>query len=158
MPLTPPQSHQNLHRTGETDPWRAQTKACAHQDPAERSSDPTRLVHECPGVSGTGIGWLWPAAGLGALSVAVCAWDLLNEVTIIFITSTIVWSQVKQQGGNTALPINRKLDYRFTEHCPAHQNKTQFPPQSVSPSGSFHKPLFLFPQRVDRMKTTITEN
>ena len=35
--------------------------------------------------------------------------DLLKEVTIIFITSTIVWSQVKQQGRNTALPINRKL-------------------------------------------------
>ena len=30
---------------------------------------------------------------VGALSVAVCAWDLLKEVTIIFITSTIVWSQ-----------------------------------------------------------------
>ena len=27
-----------------------------------------------------------------------------------FITSTIVWSQVKQQGGNTAPPINRKSD------------------------------------------------
>ena len=24
-----------------------------------------------------------------------CAWDLLKEVTIIFITFTIVWSQVK---------------------------------------------------------------
>ena len=36
------------------------------------------------------------AAGLGALSVAVHAWDLLKEVTIIFITSTIVWPQVKQ--------------------------------------------------------------
>ena len=33
----------------------------------------------------------WPAAGLGALSVAVPAWDLLREVAIIFITSTIVW-------------------------------------------------------------------
>ena len=50
------------------------------------------------------MGWRWPAAGLGALSVAVCAWDLLKEVTIIFITSTIGWPQVKQQGGNTALP------------------------------------------------------
>ena len=29
---------------------------------------------------------------------------------IIFITSTTVWYQVKQQGGNTALSINRKLD------------------------------------------------
>ena len=27
----------------------------------------------------------------GALSVTVPAWDLLKEVTIIFITSTIVW-------------------------------------------------------------------
>ena len=56
------------------------------------------------------MGWWWPAAGLGALRVAMCAWDLLKEVTIIYINSTIVWSQVKQQGGNTALPINRKLD------------------------------------------------
>ena len=44
------------------------------------------------------MGWQWPATESGALSV-VCAWDLLKEVTIIFITSTIVWPQVKQQGG-----------------------------------------------------------
>ena len=78
----------------------------------------------------------WVGGGLlhlGALSVAVHAWDLLKEVTIIFITSTIVWAQVKQQGGNTGSPRNRKLDLRFPEHGPANQNKTQFPPQSVSP-------------------------
>ena len=46
----------------------------------------------------------------GALRAAVCAWDLLKEVATIFITSTIVWPQVKQKGGNTALPFNRKLD------------------------------------------------
>ena len=56
------------------------------------------------------MGQQWPGAGSGALSGAVHAWDLLKEVTIIFITSIIVWPQVKQQGGNTALPINRKLD------------------------------------------------
>ena len=56
------------------------------------------------------MGHQWPAAGSGALSVAVCAQALLKEVAIIFITSTIVWSQVKQQGGNTALQIDRKLD------------------------------------------------
>ena len=33
----------------------------------------------------------WPAAGLGALSVAVCAGGVLKEVAIIFITSTIVF-------------------------------------------------------------------
>ena len=46
----------------------------------------------------------------GALSVAVRAWDLLKEVTIIFITFTIVWPQDKKQGRNTSLPINRKVD------------------------------------------------
>ena len=65
-----------------------------------------------------------PAAGLEALSVEVCAWDLLKEGAIIFIISTMVWPQVKQQGGNTALPINRKLDQSFTELGPAPQNKT----------------------------------
>ena len=40
--------------------------------------------------------------------------DILKN--LIFITSTIVLPQIKQQGGNTAPPINRKLDQRFTEH------------------------------------------
>ena len=79
------------------------------------------------------MGQQWPAAGSGTLSVAVHAWELLKEVTIIFITSTIAWSQVKQQGGNTVTPINRKLDSKFTEHSTAYQNKIQFPPKSVSP-------------------------
>ena len=40
-------------------------------------------------------------------SVALRAWDLLKEVAIFFITSTIVWPQVKQQ----------------REHSPTHQKK-----------------------------------
>ena len=36
------------------------------------------------------MGQRWPAAGLGALSVVVCAWDLLKEVAIILIASTLV--------------------------------------------------------------------
>ena len=44
----------------------------------------------CLSVSGGGVGQRWPAAGLGALSVVIHAWNLLREVTIIFITSTIV--------------------------------------------------------------------
>ena len=48
----------------------------------------------------------------GALSVAVRVWDLLKEVTIIFITSTIVWLQVKQQGGNTA-PHQQKIGLKI---------------------------------------------
>ena len=54
------------------------------------TKDWLRLSCECPGVSSRGMGQWWPAAGSGALSAAVNAWDLLKEVTIIFITSTIV--------------------------------------------------------------------
>ena len=43
-------------------------------------------------VCGEGVGWQWPATGSGALSAALRAWDLFQAVTIIFITSTIVWS------------------------------------------------------------------
>ena len=75
LPLTPPQCHKNLHRTGETDSWRAQTKPYVHQDPGDRSSDPTRdwtrLACECPGVSGGGMGRRWPAERSGALRVCI---------------------------------------------------------------------------------------
>ena len=67
---------------------RTQEKGAA--TPQETDPDLLMSVQE-----GGGVGQQWPAAGLGALSVAVCAWDLLEEVPIIFITSTIVWSQVK---------------------------------------------------------------
>jgi len=49
-----------------------------------------------------------PAAGLGALSAAMRAWDLLKEVAIIFMTSTIVWSQVKQQEATQPCPSTEK--------------------------------------------------
>ena len=40
-------THRNIEPPGptqdwETDSWRAQTEPCAHQDPEERGSDPTR--------------------------------------------------------------------------------------------------------------------
>ena len=81
----------------------------------------------------------------------------VEEGAIIFITSTIVWPQVKQQGGNRAPPINRKLDWRFTDHGPAHLNRIQFPLLSF-PSWSFRKTLILIRQRAGRLKTSITEN
>ena len=84
-----------LTQDWEIDSWRAQIESYVHQDPGEGSSDPTgdwpRLACECPGVSSGGVGWRWPAAGLGVLDVAVHAWDLLKEVTIIFIISTKIW-------------------------------------------------------------------
>ena len=44
--------------------------------PQETDSDMPVSVQE----SGGGVGRWWPAAGLGALSVSVPAWDLLKEV------------------------------------------------------------------------------
>ena len=83
-----------LTQDWETDSWQAKTEPCVHQHWGERSSDPTRdwlrLALKCPEISGGGLGQRWPAAGLGALSVAVRARDLVKEVAIIFITSTTV--------------------------------------------------------------------
>ena len=52
------------------------------------------------------MGWQWPAAGSRALSVAVLAQDLLKEVAVIFITSTIVWPQV-----------NHSVMSNYLQHC-----------------------------------------
>ena len=55
---------------------------------------------------------VWVGSGLlqGWGTEGSSAWGLLKEVAIIFITSTMVWSQVKQQVGNRVPPINGKLD------------------------------------------------
>ena len=83
--LTPPQSHQELHRTGETDSWKAQTKPCVHQDTGEskRSSDPIRDDPDLPVSVQESLAevWVskWPVAGSGALSVAGQSQGLLKE-------------------------------------------------------------------------------
>ena len=63
-------------------------------------------------------------------SVAVHAWDLIKEVAIIFITSTIVWPQVNNREGtqphpstenwtkvllSMALPIRTRLSFSHQE-------------------------------------------
>ena len=65
---------------------------------------------------------LWVSRGLWqrhGWTVACCrvrgtecssAHVLMKEVTITFITPTIVWPHAEQQGGNPAPSINRKLD------------------------------------------------
>ena len=68
---------------------------------------------------------------MGALSIAVHAWDLLKEVAIIFITSTTVWSQVNNMEGTQLHPSTENWIKDLLRM--ALQNKTQFPPQSVSP-------------------------
>ena len=84
------------------------TEPCVHQDPGERAVTPQETDPDLPSsvhISSRGMGRWWPAAGLGALSVAVHAWDLLKEVAIIFITSTIVWAQVKSREETQLHPL-----------------------------------------------------
>ena len=75
--------------------------------PQETDSDLPMNVQDSLAEAWVGGGLL---QGCYTLSAAVHAWDFLKEVTIIFITSAIVWPRVKQQGGNTFPPSNIKLD------------------------------------------------
>ena len=68
---------------------------------------------------------------MGALSVAVHAWNLLKENSIIFITFNIVWPQVNSREGTQLHPSTENWIKDLLSM--AHQNKTQFSPQSVSP-------------------------
>ena len=126
------------------DSWRAQTEPCVHQDAEERSSDPTRdwprLAHECPGVSSRGVGQWWPAAGLGAPSAEVCEWDLLREVTITFITSTIIWTQVNNREGTKLHLSTENWIKDLLSMAPPIRTRISFPLSQSLPSGR-DKPL-----------------
>ena len=56
-------------------------------------------------------GWLAVACCrvMGTEGSSACT-ETLEGGHPYLLTPTIVWSQAKQQGGNTVLPINRKLD------------------------------------------------
>ena len=73
-------------------------------NPQETDPDISVSVQESPVEA-------WVSSGLLQVEVTECsrcAQDLLKGVSIFFITFTIVWSQVKQQGRNTVPSINKK--------------------------------------------------
>ena len=94
-------------------------KTCMYQGPGERSSDPTRDWARCVWVSRSVL-WrcgstvtCWVVRGTDYNShgkPSMLAYVLWKEAAIRAITPTIVWPQAKLQGGNKALPNNRKLD------------------------------------------------
>ena len=105
-----------------------------------------------------GVGWWWPAAGLGTVSVAVQAWDLLKEVAITFTTSTIVWPQVNNREGTQPHPSTESLIKDLLRVPPPIRTRLSFPLSQFLLLGTFHKPLILLHKRADKLKTTITEN
>ena len=80
------------------------------------------------------------------LGLLLCAWTC--SISSQLLQCLPSYSDLAPNLGHTH---QRKIGLRFTAHGPAHQNKTQFSPQSL-PSGSLHKPLILLHQRVDRLK------
>ena len=79
-------------------------------------------------------------------------------VTIIFITSTIVWPQVNSWEGTQLHPSTDNWIKDLLSMAPPIRTRPSFLLRQSLPSGSFHKPLILLHHRVDRLKTTITEN
>ena len=79
-----------------------------------------------------GVGWRWPAAGLGALSAAVCAWDLLKEVAIIIITPTIVLVSGQTTEREHSPANQQKIGLKITEHNPPIRTRPSFPQVSLS--------------------------
>ena len=100
-------------------------------------------------VSGGGVGRRAPAAGWG---------HLLKEVAIIFITSTIVWSQANNREGTQPCPSTENWIKDLLSMALPIRKRPSFPFSQSLPSGSFLKPLILLHQRADRLKTTVTEN
>ena len=95
---------------------------------------------------------------LGALTVAVHAWDMLMEVAIIFITSTIAWTKVNNREGTQLHPSTEIWIKDLLIMTPPIRTRLRFLHTQSLTSGSFHKPLILIHQRTDIMKTTITDN
>ena len=80
---------------------------------------------------------------VGAVRAVVHAQDVLKEVTIIFLTSTLVSSQVKQQGGKTVPYINRNRITDLLSMALAIRTRPSFPHSQSLTSGSLQKPLVL---------------
>ena len=102
------------------------------------------------------MGQWWAVAELRALSASVFAWDLLKEVTIIFIISTIVWPNNRE--GTQPYPSTENWIKDLLSMAPPIRTRPSFPLSQSLPSGSFHEHLILLYQRANRLKTTITEN
>ena len=119
--------------------------------PQETDPDLPVSVQESPVEAWVG------GAGLGALSAAVHAWDVLKDVTIICITSTIVYPRSNNREETQPPSTENCIKDLLSMTLPI-RTRPSFPLSQSLPSGSFHNPLILLHQRADRMKTIITEN
>ena len=59
------------------------------------------------------MGQHWPAAGLGALSVAMCVWNFVKEVAIIFINSNHILASGQATGRENSLTHQQKIGLKI---------------------------------------------
>ena len=137
------------------------TEPCVPEPRRKKQQPHKRLSWTCLWVSGS-LRWrngsVVACCRVGGTDVAVHAWELLREVTIIFITSTIVWSQVNSKKGTQLNPSTENWIYDLLSMAPPIRTRPSFPLSQSIPSGRFHKPLTLLHQRKDSLKTIVTEN
>ena len=120
----------------------------------ETDADLPGSVQEFPVEAWVGSGLL---QGRGSKGGSACM-GLLKEVTIIFITSTIIWLQVNNREGTQLHSSTENWIKDLLSMALPIRTRPSFLLSQSLPSGSFHKPLILIPQGANRMKTTITEN
>ena len=104
------------------------------------------------------MGWHCRAAGSGGTECRIACTEPFEggRHYLHYFHYSLVSGQITGRGYSPT--HQEKIGLKITEHCPAHQNKTQFPHSQSLPSGTFHKPLIIIGQRPVRMKTTITED
>ena len=79
----------------------------------------------------------------------------MKEVTIIFITSTIVWPQVNNREGTQLHPSTENWIIDLLSMAQPISTRPSFPLSQSIPSGSIHKPLILLHQRAHRKLTNL---
>ena len=132
--------------------WTAQTKPCVHQDPGERSSDPTID---------------WARLAVSVPESAAC------RVVRGTDSSSPGWRSMLAEWRRLPLSLPqfglRPNSGAWGEYSPTHQQKIwlkiywswpceHFPHNQSLPSGSMHKSFILTHQRPHRMETAIREN
>ena len=161
-PLTPPQSHQNLDWTGETDSWRDQTEPCS-QDSEERSPDPNLPVSVQESsteswVSGSLLQG-WEAGGTECSSASMGPLEG-DRHYLHYLHHSLAPGQTTGRE-HSPNPSTENWIKDLLRMAPSQSDQDSFPlspPSQSLPSGTFPEPLILIHQRADNMKTTITEN
>ena len=81
-----------------------------------------------------------------------------QEKTLYMDITTIVWPQVNNKEGIQPHPSTENWIKDLLSIALPIRTRASFPLSQSLSLGSFHKPLILLHQRIDRLKTKITEN